>query len=36
MGVSSTSLTHDQNLIIVKLTVLIMQGDETGCASAKV
>ena len=36
MGVSSTSLTHDQNLIIVKLTVLIMQGDEAGCASAKV
>ena len=35
MGVSSTSLIHDQNLIIVKLTVLIMQGDEAGCASTR-
>ena len=35
MGVSSTSLIHDQNLIIVKLTVLIMQGDEADYVSTR-
>ena len=35
MAVSCTSLTCDQDLIIVKLTVLIVRGDEAGCASTR-
>ena len=30
------SLTCDWDLIIVKLTVLIVQGDEAGCVSTRV
>ena len=36
MAVSCTSLACDWDLIIVKLTVLIAQGDEAGCASTRV
>ena len=36
MAVSCTSLACDWDLIIVKLTVLIAQGDEAGCVSTRV
>ena len=36
MAVSCTSLACYWYLIIVKLTVLIVQGDEAGCASTRV
>ena len=34
--VSFTSPTHDQDLVIVKLTVLILQGDDAGCISTRI
>ena len=36
MAVSCTSLACDWDLIIVKLKVLIAQGDEAGCVSTRV
>ena len=36
MAVSCTSLACDWDLIIVKLTVLILEGDEAGCVSTRV
>ena len=35
VGIPCTSLTHDWDLVIVKLTVLIMQGDEADCVSTR-
>ena len=35
MAVSCISLTCDWDLVIVKLTVLILQWDEAGCVSTR-